>query len=155
MLLIRAQKSGIIKNDIIFSLLVVKKWGTCFSYHSFTCPVLLNISWSGGDVRPASSDSPQGERAEVSGVESDGPEGPGSGWSFRSRKSQRGAGGLQGRTTGRADSLGRDFLLFKQYKVKVNRTGGSRAPVYCGRPDSDLGAPHGKSHSYQSRIPAG
>lgn len=135
------------------------------SYHSFTCPVsastsscakvLLNVSWSGGDVRPASSDPPQGKRAEVSGVESDGPEGPGSGWSFRSRKSPRGAGGLQGRTTGRADSLGRDFLLFKQYKVKVNRTGGSRTPVYCGRPDSDLGAPHGKSHSYQSRIPAG
>lgn len=47
------------------------------------------------------------------------------------------------------------FYFSKQCKVKVNRTGGSRTLVYCGRPDSDLGAPHGKSHSYQSRIPAG
>lgn len=47
------------------------------------------------------------------------------------------------------------FYFSSNTKVKVNRTGGGRTPVYCGRPDSDLGAPHGKSHSYQSRIPAG
>lgn len=42
----------------------------------------------------------------------------------------------------------------RQSQGELNSEGG-RTWVYCGRPDSDLGAPHGKSLSYQSRIPSG
>lgn len=37
----------------------------------------------------------------------------------------------------------------------MKRARGSWTLVYCGRPDSNLGVPHGKSHIYQSRIPPG
>lgn len=60
----------------------------------------------GGDVWPASSNPPEGERAEVSGMGPNGPEGPGGGRRRSSRReSQGGAGWLQDGTTGRADSL--------------------------------------------------
>lgn len=79
----------------------------------------FNSLCSGGDVRSANSDPPQRERAEVSGVESNGPEGPGSGGSFRSREPQRGAGGSQDRTTGMKHSFSgnRDIFFSSNFQI--------------------------------------